>query len=313
MFDLHFGRHALGVCVATAMLAGCGGRAGGGVVPNRSGAANSFPYHETFHYTGEGQNFTVPGGVTQIKVIALGAHGSSGSMYLEYYGLGGRVSAEIPVTPGETLVVYVGGNASATEGGFNGGANGGTDSCCGDGDAGGGGGASDVRVGGTALSDRILVAGGGGGEGGFGGNSDYPGGEGGKGGGLRGGAGSEGESACNGAGGDGGTQTAGGTGGAPSDCHWNGGSGASGTFGAGGRGGNGGNRSAGQYGGAGGGGGGGYYGGGGGGGGGGTNSIIGAGGGGGGGSSYVESSATDVHMWQGWKHSAHNGLVVFSW
>jgi hypothetical protein len=37
------------------------------------------------------------------------------------------------------------------------------------------------------------------------------------------------------------------------------------------------------------------------------------GGGGGGGSSYVERSATNVHMWQGWKNRAHNGLVVLSW
>jgi hypothetical protein len=35
--------------------------------------------------------------------------------------------------------------------------------------------------------------------------------------------------------------------------------------------------------------------------------------GGGGGSSYVESTATNVHMWQGWKNRARNGLVVLSW
>jgi hypothetical protein len=64
----------------------------------------------------------------------------------------------------------------------------------------------------------------------------------------------------------------------------------------------------------GGGGGGGYYGGGGGGGGSSFETYcIAAGGGGGGGSSYVEPSATDVHMWQGWKKSAGNGLVVLSW
>jgi hypothetical protein len=65
--------------------------------------------------------------------------------------------------------------------------------------------------------------------------------------------------------------------------------------------------------GGGGGGGGGYYGGGGGGAGGGSSDYGSNGGGGGGGSSYAESSATNVRFWQGWKKSAHNGLVVFSW
>jgi hypothetical protein len=64
----------------------------------------------------------------------------------------------------------------------------------------------------------------------------------------------------------------------------------------------------------GGGGGGGYYGGGGGGGGSSFETYcIAAGGGGGGGSSYVERSATDVHMWKGWKQSAGDGLVVINW
>jgi hypothetical protein len=37
------------------------------------------------------------------------------------------------------------------------------------------------------------------------------------------------------------------------------------------------------------------------------------GGGGGGGSSYVESSATGVNMYQGWKKDIGNGQVVFDW
>jgi hypothetical protein len=314
MIDLRSGRYALGVCVTIATLAGCGGNASNGVVPN-SGAVSSPPHDETFSYTGAEQSFKVPAGVTQITVIALGADGAS--FGLSYFGLGGRVTAVIPVTPGEKLAVYVGGGGYEENGGFNLGGNGGSTGCCsGNGSAGGGGGASDVRVRGATLSDRILVAGGGAGEGGYGGNYHTPGGEGGNGGGLIGGNGNERGGSygpCDGAGGDGGTQTAGGTGGAGSECHFKGESGANGTLGAGGGGGNGGSRSAGQYGGAGGGGGGGFYGGGGGGGGSGTNSVIAAGGGGGGGSSYVEPSATNVHMWQGWFKLASNGLVVFIW
>jgi hypothetical protein len=41
-------------------------------------------------------------------------------------------------------------------------------------------------------------------------------------------------------------------------------------------------------------------------------SYTNSGGGGGGGSSYVEPSATNVRMWQGWKETKH-GLVVFDW
>jgi Glycine rich protein len=41
--------------------------------------------------------------------------------------------------------------------------------------------------------------------------------------------------------------------------------------------------------------------------------VAGGGGGGGGGSSYVESSATHVHVWSGWKKATSNGLVVISW
>src|ERR1700678_3499430 len=147
MIDLR--RYALGATVMVAVLAACGGKASNGVVPDS--IPDSFPYHKTFKYTGAAQNFKVPAGVRQLKVIALGAHGGgiSGTR-------GGRVSAAIPVTPGEVLVLYVGGNGSEKNGGFNGGANGG------EGYAGGhpgygGGGASDIREHGESLGDRILV------------------------------------------------------------------------------------------------------------------------------------------------------------
>lgn len=132
---------------------------------------------ETFDYTGAVQLYTVPDGVTAIQIEAYGAqgadHGTSSG------GLGGYISGEIDVTPGEVLEIYVGGID-----GFNGG-----------GAAGGsgselsgvvGGGASDVRQGGSALTDRVVVAGGGGGAGratcdnNDGGGGGYPGGFGGE-------------------------------------------------------------------------------------------------------------------------------------
>jgi hypothetical protein len=292
-----FLRDALPLCAATAFVAGCSARAGNAVVPI-SVAPNTFPYHKTFYYAGGAQGFKVPAGVTQLKVIALGAHGAGSPE-----ARGGRVRAVIPVTPGETLSVYVGGNGSETKGGFNGGGDGGS----GYGGRSGGGGASDIRRGGTGLRDRIIVSGGGGGSGiGYEGTGETGG---------AGGCGYPTGSGCSkygGYGGDGGTQSDGGQGGAAGQCFVGSGiQGESGAFGVGGSGAAAGSGSGPRS--PGGGGGGGYYGGGGGGSGCSYNYYSGGGGGGGGGASYAERRAAGVQMWRGWKESAGNGLVVISW
>ena len=111
---------------------------------------------QTFFYTGSQQTFTIPAsGVTQVTLTVYGAQG--GSVNNNMGGLGGSATGTISVTPGELLYVYVGGIPTNYLGGFNGGGNG----------VGsyteGGGGASDVRVGGTGLGNRVIVAGGGGG------------------------------------------------------------------------------------------------------------------------------------------------------
>jgi glycine rich protein len=119
-------------------------------------------------YTGGSQTFVVPSGVEGIAVSVEGASGSDPNG-----GLGQVVRAILPVTPGESLTVNVGGrgqlgsNASGGAGGFNGGGAGGDGHPSGSGsDRGGGGGASDLRRGAT----KLIVAGGGGG-GPFGGNA----------------------------------------------------------------------------------------------------------------------------------------------
>lgn len=294
----------LTILFAAAIASGCGGSgAGSNVVPSTNDEAGT-RHGRTFFYVNKVQPFTVPSGVTSVKVIARGASGGgSGSTA---GARGGRVFAIIPVHPGEKMYVYVGGAASKTTGGFNGGADGGSDYGY---SGSGGGGASDVRANGKKLSDRVVVAGGAGGNGGFG---YYEHGFGGKGGGLIGGAGSSGGSGYDNDAGGGGTQSAGGAGG------FNGygsgdGAGANGAFGAGGVGGTE-SRPYDYCGGGGGGGGGGYYGGGGGGCGDYYNGYYtGGGGGGGGGSSYVEPGATRSKMWQGWKNATGNGLVVITW
>src|SRR5579871_900366 len=101
-------------------------------------------YHQTFHYKAKEQSFQVPAGVTRITIDAVGARGGGDTDYdgRDLQALGGRVWAIIPVTPGETLAVFVGGPGSQPAGGFNGGGHGGgVVSCC---RGYGGGGASDV-------------------------------------------------------------------------------------------------------------------------------------------------------------------------
>jgi Glycine rich protein len=160
---------------------------------------------DTFNYTGDAQTWTVPAGVTEATFDLYGAMGG-GVQFGDYApGLGGRATATIAVTTGASIQVNVGGQGVSGFGGFNGGGDASLGCFC----SGGGGGASDIRIGGTALTDRKLVAGGGGGTGAAscsGGNE-----HGGPGGGLSGGPG---VASCGVAGG-GGTQDEGGTAAAP--------------------------------------------------------------------------------------------------
>lgn len=106
----------------------------------------------TFGYTGTVQKFVVPPCVDSVTIDCYGAQGV-GVNYEPYPGFGGEARGVMFATPGDTLYVYVGGQAGWNGGGIGqNGANGGD--------------ASDVRVGGTALSNRVIVAGGGGGAGG---------------------------------------------------------------------------------------------------------------------------------------------------
>lgn len=304
-------RYALSVSVVV-MLAGCNAASGIGIPASSGGATrtNSAPNEKTFNYTGNSQVFRVPRNVHSITVTMRGA---SGKFCDSYPGKGARVSAVIPVSPRQKLWVYVGGQGTASSGGFNGGGNGGDPSSFGN-PSSGGGGASDVRVAPGELSDRILVAGGGGGDGEpFGNKSKSDFGCAGDGGAQIGGTGLGGLNyyGGGGGGGTGGSQSAGGTGGpggAP-NSQYHGNAGEDGELGIGGAGGEVGTYALG----GGGGGGGGYYGGGGGGSGSNGASYYGGGGGGGGGSSFAEPKATHVRMWKNWKNATGNGLVVFSW
>jgi hypothetical protein len=270
---------------------------------------------QTFSYTGSMQTFVVPCG-TSVTITAYGGQGANAQDKLSTAhagGLGGSATGTITVTPGETLYINVGGQGSTSgAGGWNGGGAGGMSTAgsgCSGGAAGGGGGMSDVRVGGTALTNIVLAAAGGGGSG-----RDYCngtcqpcgcGGGSGGGGGVTGTAGGA-AAACgygypgsNVNGGPGGTQSAGGAGGT---CDGTGNAGTAGQQGVGGKGGDG------VYDVAAGGGGGGYYGGGGGGS---AASGSGVGGGGGGGGSSYTGGATNASTTAGVQSG--DGKITITW
>jgi len=233
-----------------------------------------------FSFTGAVQTWTVPPGITSVTIDAYGARGQ-----INVPGKGGRTKGTISVTPGEILYVYVGSDTWGNL--FNTGCVTTPNYVC------GGGGASDVRRGGIALSNRVIVAGGGGGGGGGG-----VGALGGAGGGL---TGTSGQAGGNGStGGTGGTSSAGGVGGsAGPGCL----SGLSGALGSGGLGGgcSGGHVGTG--------GGGGYLGGGGGGGGT-TLDPTKSSSGGGGGSGFAIPSATNVLMETGVVDGGGNKVII---
>ncbi len=195
------------------------------------------PGSQVFSFTGAAQEFVLPACVSAVTVELFGAQGGGAkccdNSIQDDGGKGGYVKALLTGNPGDKWGVYVGGKG-ATEGGagWNGGAAGGQWGA-------GGGGSSDVRIGGAALANRSLVAGGGGG-----GNCGCPEhGAGGDGGALAGDAGSNGGGGFTPGGG--GTQNAGGAGGSapgaagalglgggPADYHVGGGGG--GFYGGGG-------------------------------------------------------------------------------
>ncbi len=119
---------------------------------------------DSLNYTGAMQTWTVPCGVTSINISCFGAQGGNGatggnSSTGGFGGSGSYTYGTLAVNPGDVLNIFVGGAGSVPTGGFNGGANGGNAN------AGGGAGATDVRINGVALTDRIIVAAGGGGGG----------------------------------------------------------------------------------------------------------------------------------------------------
>ena len=279
----------------------CNGTCGGDWIQDECGNCYQTVQEEglvEFTFTGAEQVFVVPSGVQEIQIECWGASGGNGHYGAPQQagGLGGYAKGSLSVAPGEVLKLFVGGegtrsNNSPISGGYNGGGDGynyGNTSW----NCAGGGGATDVRLGGSSLEDRVIVAGGGGGGGGSGSHGNGGGGDGG---GLIGADGFDtiyggyGPAPYGERHGKGGTQEAGGQGGSSQSPY-----GSAGVLGFGGDASTGNNTLAS-------GGGGGYYGGGGG-------SYH--GGGGGGGSSYI-GGVTDGSTESG--VNSGNGLIIVSW
>lgn len=165
-----------------------------------SGYNPTFNYYlqpgHTFTYTGGTQTFTVPVGVTSLKV---NAEGGAGGVLGDFNGAAGaQISGTLAVTPGEVLTIGVGGSGNGLGSNSTGGwgmTNGSSSFSGGNGISGnnntsGGGGATVVQ---DPTGQLVVVAGGGGGHGGSTGEAHgYAGGEGGAGGSLIGGNGEPG-------------------------------------------------------------------------------------------------------------------------
>lgn len=149
-----------------------------------------------YEYRGGTETFTAP--VTGIyKLEVWGAQGGSSNSN-DIGGKGGYTVGQIELAKDDVLMINVGGQGNFPEfsdGGYNGGGQGGQGSTQGS----GGGGATDIRYKGTDLTKRVIVAGGGGGAGNYNGSSNPS--VGGAGGGSYGGTGSSFATSYNGGGG----------------------------------------------------------------------------------------------------------------
>lgn len=120
-------------------------------------------------------SWTVPAGVISITATVQGGGGGTGNWSNNERAPGGKgalLTETITVNAGDILYFYVGGlggdavpGVGGTGGSNAAGSSGGNGGGSGSGGGGGGGGASEIRKNGTAISNRIVVAGGGGGGG----------------------------------------------------------------------------------------------------------------------------------------------------
>ena len=72
--------------------------------------------NQTFSFSDATQYFTVPAGVTSVTLTADGGKGGGGGPGTTIAGAGVMITETVPVSPGDTLVVEVGGQGSGDSG-----------------------------------------------------------------------------------------------------------------------------------------------------------------------------------------------------
>jgi Glycine rich protein len=121
-----------------------------------------------FGYTGQATTWTVPAGVTSIHLEAAGGTGGNFGANLGTGGYGADITGTLAVTPGETLVLGVGGSGSTnkSDGGWGyDGMTGGPSNTAKESDRSGGSGGGATFVGvqdGSTVTPLVIAAGGGG-------------------------------------------------------------------------------------------------------------------------------------------------------
>jgi prepilin-type N-terminal cleavage/methylation domain-containing protein len=123
---------------------------------SKVGACTGLPLD--YNYTGSVQSYKVTC-TGNYKLEVWGAEGGYRNSQNTYSGKGGYSQGIVKLKDGDTVYIYVGGagNTGGTAGGWNGGGARNRYN--------GGGGATDIRINGTSLYSRVIVAGGGGSDG----------------------------------------------------------------------------------------------------------------------------------------------------
>lgn len=163
------------IVVTAAAVAVLGtGSAGAQVAPCTAKPSDAPTGMQAFNYSSKPQYFTVPAGVTQLRVWAEGAHGGQDDGTAPG-GAGAGVDAWLAVMPGECMTMQVGQFTIGSGGvGYSRGGAHGTTPDSGSGNSGGaGGGSTSISRNAPAFgSVPLIVAAGGGGGGGDGGGGD---------------------------------------------------------------------------------------------------------------------------------------------
>ena len=89
-------------------------------LPTISNCGGTISGNQLFNYTGNVQNFTIPTGVTSIKIKAWGAEGGTAANNSNWCtnwqslgGNGGYAEGILTVIPGQVLQIYVGGTGGS--------------------------------------------------------------------------------------------------------------------------------------------------------------------------------------------------------